>query len=78
MDRVTTRLLVAHLLSAGRAVLYPVYKGTHERNGGKPDYYRRLCVSGAPTQEFADYQRMIAQDARRAGREVWPPPEPGT
>jgi dienelactone hydrolase len=66
MDRVPQRLMIAPLLSAGRAVLYPVYKGTHERNGGRSDYYRRFVGSYAPTQEFADYQRMIVQDTRRA------------
>jgi eukaryotic-like serine/threonine-protein kinase len=66
MDRMTNRHLIAHLLRAGRAVLYPVYQGTHERNGGRPDYYGRLALSGAPTPEYTEYQRMIVQDARRA------------
>jgi len=34
--------LLTHFLKSGRAVLYPVYKGTHERSDGKPDYYRAL------------------------------------
>jgi dienelactone hydrolase len=66
MDRITFRYLIAHLLSAGRAVLYPVYKGTHERNGGKPDYYSDLHLSSEPTQEYSDYQRMLVQDVRRS------------
>jgi len=60
------KLLLVHFLKAGRAVLYPVYKGTHERNGGKPDYYDALHVSGEPTQEYADYQVMVVRDVRRS------------
>jgi eukaryotic-like serine/threonine-protein kinase len=46
--------------------LYPVYKGTHERNDGKPDYYSGLHISGDPTQEYADYQVMVVRDVRRS------------
>jgi dipeptidyl aminopeptidase/acylaminoacyl peptidase len=66
MDRISFRYLIAHLLSAGRAVLYPVYKGTHERNGGRPSYYHDLHLSGEPTREYSDYQRMLVQDVRRS------------
>jgi dienelactone hydrolase len=60
------KLLLSHLLKAGRAVLYPVYKGTHERNDGKPDYYGALHLSGDPTQEYADYQVKVVRDVRRS------------
>jgi dienelactone hydrolase len=58
--------LLVHFLKAGRAVLYPVYKGTHERSGGRPAYYRALHASGSPTQELVDYQVTIVRDVRRA------------
>jgi dipeptidyl aminopeptidase/acylaminoacyl peptidase len=54
------------LIKSGRAVLYPVYKGTHERNGGRPDYYYSLHVSGDPTREYADYQVVLVRDVRRS------------
>jgi dienelactone hydrolase len=60
------KLLLSHFPKAGRAVVYPVYKGTHERNGGKPDYYSELHVSGDPTQEYADYQVKLVGDVRRS------------
>jgi formylglycine-generating enzyme required for sulfatase activity/dienelactone hydrolase len=66
MDRISFRYLIAHLLSAGRAVLYPVYKGTHERNDGKPEYFSQLHDSGAPTHEYTDYQVKIVKDVRRS------------
>jgi eukaryotic-like serine/threonine-protein kinase len=59
-------LFIRHLLKSGRAVLYPVYKGTHERSGGKAEYYSALHISGDPTQEYADYQVMIVRDVRRS------------
>jgi formylglycine-generating enzyme required for sulfatase activity/cephalosporin-C deacetylase-like acetyl esterase/predicted Ser/Thr protein kinase len=65
-QRLSFGLVISHLLKAGRAVLYPVYKGTHERNEGKPDYYGGLHVSGEPTQEYADYQVMAVRDVRRS------------
>jgi formylglycine-generating enzyme required for sulfatase activity/dienelactone hydrolase len=58
--------LLVHFLKAGRAILYPVYRGTHERSGGKTNYYRALHTSGAPTQEFVDYQVTIVRDVRRS------------
>ncbi len=65
-QRLTFALFLSHFLKSGRAVLYPVYKGTHERNGGKPDYYGALHVSGDPTQEYVDYQVMVVRDVRRS------------
>jgi dienelactone hydrolase len=64
--RLYFKLLLSHLLKAGRAILYPVYKGTHERNGGKQEYYGALHVSGDPTQEYADYQVTLVRDVRRS------------
>jgi eukaryotic-like serine/threonine-protein kinase len=65
-QRLTFALFIRHLLKSGRAVLYPVYKGTHERNAGKPEYYSALHVSGDPTQEYAEYQVMVVRDVRRS------------
>ncbi len=64
--RLYFRTVLSPLLKAGRAVLYPVYKGTHERSGGKPEYYYALHVSGDPTQEYADYQVKVTGDVRRS------------
>jgi dienelactone hydrolase len=64
--RLTFWLVLSPFLKAGRAVLYPVYKGTHERNEGKPDYYQKLHLSGDPTQEYADYQVTVVRDVRRS------------
>jgi dienelactone hydrolase len=60
------RLNLAHLVKAGRAVLYPVYKGTHERSEGKQQYYTDLHASGAPTQEYVAYSVRITQDVERS------------
>jgi cephalosporin-C deacetylase-like acetyl esterase len=65
-QRLTFEVFIRPFLKSGRAVLYPVYKGTHERNGGRPDYYSMLHVSGAPTREYADYQVVLVRDVRRA------------
>jgi formylglycine-generating enzyme required for sulfatase activity/cephalosporin-C deacetylase-like acetyl esterase/predicted Ser/Thr protein kinase len=65
-QRLSFWLALSPFLKAGRAVFYPVYKGTHERNDGTPDHYARLHMSGDPTQEYADYQVMIVRDVRRA------------
>jgi cephalosporin-C deacetylase-like acetyl esterase len=65
-QRLTFWFVLSPFLKAGRAVFYPVYKGTHERNDGKPDYYGGLHVSGDPTQEYADYQVMVVRDVRSA------------
>jgi cephalosporin-C deacetylase-like acetyl esterase len=65
-QRLMFEIFIRPFLKSGRAVLYPVYKGTHERNGGRPDYYASLHVSGDPTQEYADYQVMIVRDVRRS------------
>jgi dienelactone hydrolase len=65
-ERLSFVLFITHVLKSGRAVLYPVYKGTHERSGGKQDYYYRLHDSGDPTQEYVDYQVTIVRDLRRS------------
>jgi cephalosporin-C deacetylase-like acetyl esterase len=65
-QRLTFWLVLSPLLKAGRAVFYPVYKGTHERSEGKPDYYQGVHISGDATQEYADYQVMVVRDVRRA------------
>ena len=64
-ERLSFELLIRPFLKSGRAVLYPVYKGTHERNGGRPDYYSALHLSGDPTQEYANYQVVLVRDVRR-------------
>jgi len=65
-QRITFDLFIRPFLKSGRAVLYPLYKGTHERNGGRSTYYRDLHLSGDPTQEFADYQVMVVRDVQRS------------
>ena len=65
-ERLSFALFISHLLKSGRAVLYPVYKGTHERSGGKQDYYEALHASGDPTQEYADYHVTLVRDVRRS------------
>jgi cephalosporin-C deacetylase-like acetyl esterase len=65
-ERLTFGLCLSHFLKSGRAVLYPIYKGTHERTGGKQEHYMALHDSGDPTQEYADYQVMVVRDVRRA------------
>ena len=64
-QRLAFEVFLRPVLKSGRAVVYPVYKGTHERNGGRPDYYRTLHTSGDPTREFADYQVVLGRDVRR-------------
>jgi cephalosporin-C deacetylase-like acetyl esterase len=64
--RLFFRSVLSPLLKAGRAVFYPVYKGTHERSDGKPEHYYALHVSGNPTQEYADYQVKVTEDVRRS------------
>jgi dienelactone hydrolase len=64
--RLSFALFISHLLKSGRAVLYPVYKGTHERSGGNQDHYMALHDSGDPTQEYVDYQVMVVRDVRRS------------
>jgi len=65
-ERLPFEFFIRPLLKSGRAVLYPVYKGTHERNGGRANYYYALHVSGDPTREYADYQVALVRDVRRA------------
>jgi dienelactone hydrolase len=43
----------------GRAVLYPIYKGTHER-------YESLKTNSYETKEYADYVIQLVNDARRS------------
>jgi dipeptidyl aminopeptidase/acylaminoacyl peptidase len=54
---------VSFIMKTGRAVLYPAYKGTHERKDGiDPD----LHGSSEPTHEFSDYQIKVVKDVRRS------------
>ena len=43
----------------GRAVLYPIYKGTYER-------YEDLKTNSSETKEYADYVIQLVNDARRS------------
>ena len=54
---------IAFLLKTGRAVLYPAYRGTHERRHEIPS---RVHWALEPTHEFATFQINIAKDARRS------------
>lgn len=54
---------VAYLLKTGRAVLYPAYRGTHERtNGISPALHWSLD----PSLEFATFQINIVKDVMRS------------
>jgi dienelactone hydrolase len=66
-DQVEARLdfnyHVSFLLKTGRAVLYPAYRGTHERNHGiSPSVHWSL----APTDEFTTFQINIVKDVERS------------
>ena len=53
---------VAFLIRGGRAVVYPVYQGTHERRGSRSPSFHYSCRE---THEFSSYQRQVVQDLRR-------------
>jgi len=53
---------LAFLVRGGRAVVYPVYQGTHERRGSWSPSLHRWCTE---THEFSSYQRQVVQDLRR-------------
>jgi dienelactone hydrolase len=54
---------IVFLLKTGRAVLYPAYRGTHERNKGIPS---RLHWSQDPTLEFSNFQINLVKDVMRS------------
>jgi dienelactone hydrolase len=54
---------VSFLVKTGRAVLYPAYKGTHERNDRIPGSFHDPSKE---THEFADYQVKLVKDVRRS------------
>jgi len=54
-DRVDERLSFEFFIrpsQIGPRSPLPCVQGTHERNGGKPEYYDALHLSGDPTQEY--------------------------
>jgi dienelactone hydrolase len=53
---------VAFLIKSGRAVVYPVYQGTHERRGSFSSTFHSACTA---THEYSAYQRHLVQDVRR-------------
>jgi len=53
---------LAFLIRSGRAVVYPVYQGTHERRGSRAPLFHMQCTE---THEYSSYQRQIVQDLRR-------------
>ncbi len=53
---------VAFVVKSGRAVVYPVYQGTHERHGSFSPTFHSQCTE---THEYSSYQRQIVQDLRR-------------
>jgi predicted esterase len=53
---------LSFLLKNGRAVVYPVYKGTFERQDGLPAYIHQWYDD---SHEFRDYQIKIVKDFRR-------------
>jgi len=54
---------IAFLVKTGRAVLYPAYRGTHERTMGIPS---RVHWSLEPTLEFSTFQINIVKDVQRS------------
>ena len=48
------------LMASGRAVLYPIYKGTYERNDGQSTPWPEM------TRAFRDWVIQFVQDARRS------------
>ncbi len=54
---------IASLLKTGRAVLYPAYRGTHERSTGIPP---GLPGSQDATLEFSNFQIKIVKDVMRS------------
>jgi dienelactone hydrolase len=54
---------LSFLVKSGRAVLYPAYKGTHERRDGLPG---SLHFRYDDSHEFADYNVKLIKDVRRA------------
>ena len=54
---------LSFIMKTGRAVLYPAYKGTHERRDGIPDSLHWDCKE---THEFSEYQIMLVKDVRRS------------
>lgn len=53
---------LAFLVRGGRAVVYPVYQGTHERRGSPAPSFQYRC---SETNRFSSYERQIVQDLRR-------------
>ena len=53
---------VAFLIKSGRAVVYPVYQGTHERRGSFSSTFHSACTE---THEYSAYQRHLVQDVGR-------------
>jgi dienelactone hydrolase len=54
-------MFLSFLVKNGRAVLFPVYKGTFERGG--PDY--RVLHGGAETVAFTEFTIQLVKDFRR-------------
>ncbi len=59
--------MLSFLLKGGRAVLWPVYKGTFERGGGTlPPYH-----IGDTTRAFTEYLRQLVKDFRIRVSTIW-------
>jgi len=53
---------LSFIVKNGRAVLYPIYKGTFERG----DSTSTLLAGGAPTRQCTDYNIQLVKDLRRS------------
>ncbi len=53
---------VSFMIKNGRAVLYPMYKGTYERKNGIPEW---LHDPPKATHQFTEYQIMLVKDFKR-------------
>src|SRR5207248_6870836 len=52
--------IIDFLMASGRAVLYPIYKGTYERNTGQISWFPEA------TQNYRNWIIQVVQDVRRS------------
>ncbi|MDA2925766.1 protein kinase [Acidobacteria bacterium AH-259-G07] len=52
--------IIDFIVKSGRAVMYPIYKGTYERNHGIKDSFPN------PTRSYADFVLQLVNDVRRS------------
>ena len=55
--------ILSFLVTNGRAVIYPVYKGTFERKNGIPN---EMHLGDSMTHQYVEFLKMVVQDCRRS------------